>query len=245
MKECMYYMAMIGAQVAYGGSNILIKISLDRGLHPLVFVVYRHLIALLLLAPFAYALERKQRPSLSVSILTKIFVLSSLGTTIHLNLYYAGLAYTSPTVAGALSNVIPSLTFVIALLLRMEKVKITSVRGQAKVAGTLICVGGSLVFIFWKGGNRGPVFAAMFSPLLLIIVGISSSIAFAERLHFGSLVGAFAVVLGLYCVLWGKRTDNLVADEQPGSENGADNNNIVEISIEDGLVKNPISNQRT
>lgn len=61
---------------------------------------------------------RKQRPSLSVSILTKIFVLSSLGTTIHLNLYYAGLAYTSPTVAGALSNVIPSLTFVIALLLR-------------------------------------------------------------------------------------------------------------------------------
>lgn len=58
MKECMYYMAMIGVQVAYAGSNILIKISLDRGLHPLVFVVYRHLIALLLLAPFAYALER-------------------------------------------------------------------------------------------------------------------------------------------------------------------------------------------
>lgn len=56
-----------------------------------------------------------------------------------------------------------------------------------------------------------------------------------------SLVGAFAVVLGLYCVLWGKRTDNLVADEQPGSENCADNNNIVEISMEDGLVQNPIS----
>ena len=49
-----------------------------------------------------------------------------------------------------------------------------------------------------------------------------------------SLVGAFAIVLGLYCVLWGKQTDNLVADEQPGSENGADNNKIVEISLEDG-----------
>lgn len=34
----------------------------------------------------------------------------------------------------------------------MEKVKITSVRGQAKVVGTLICVGGSLLFTFWKGG---------------------------------------------------------------------------------------------
>lgn len=34
----------------------------------------------------------------------------------------------------------------------MEKVKITSVRGQAKVLGTLICVGGSLLFTVWKGG---------------------------------------------------------------------------------------------
>lgn len=62
--------------------------------------------------------SRKQRPSLSVSVITKIFVLSSLGTTIHLNVYYAGLAYTSATVASALANVIPSLTFLMAVLLR-------------------------------------------------------------------------------------------------------------------------------
>lgn len=49
--------------------------------------------------------------------MVKIFVLASLGTTIHLNVYYAGLVYTSPTVASALSNVIPSLTFLMASLL--------------------------------------------------------------------------------------------------------------------------------
>lgn len=37
----------------------------------------------------------------------------------------------------------------------------------------------------WCISNKGPVFAAMFSPLLLIIVGIFSAIFFAERLHLG------------------------------------------------------------
>jgi hypothetical protein len=34
----------------------------------------------------------------------------------------------------------------------MEAVKITSARGQAKVLGTLICIGGALTFTFWRGG---------------------------------------------------------------------------------------------
>lgn len=34
----------------------------------------------------------------------------------------------------------------------MEKVKIKSARSQSKVVGTLVCVCGSLVFTFWKGG---------------------------------------------------------------------------------------------
>jgi hypothetical protein len=34
----------------------------------------------------------------------------------------------------------------------MEKLKIKSARGQAKVIGTLICISGSLIFTFWKGG---------------------------------------------------------------------------------------------
>ena len=41
------------------------------------------------------------------------------GTTIHQNVYYAGLEYTSPTVASALGSVIPALTFTLAVLLRL------------------------------------------------------------------------------------------------------------------------------
>ncbi|CAK9184065.1 unnamed protein product [Ilex paraguariensis] len=145
------YAAMVVVQLAYGGSNILMKISLENGLNQLVFVVYRHVIAMLLLGPFAYVLERKQRPPLSFAVMMKVFALSSLGTTIHLNVYYAGLEYTSPTVASALSNVIPTFTFLIAVFLGMEKVTIRSARGRAKVLGMLTSIGGSLIFTFWKG----------------------------------------------------------------------------------------------
>lgn len=39
----------------------------------------------------------------------------------------------------------------ITVIDRMEKVKLRSARGQAKVLGTLICIGGSLIFTLWKG----------------------------------------------------------------------------------------------
>lgn len=58
MKNCWFYVAMVAVQFAYGGSNILIKIAIERGLNQFVFVVYRHIIAMLLLAPPAYVLER-------------------------------------------------------------------------------------------------------------------------------------------------------------------------------------------
>ncbi|XVF53234.1 hypothetical protein PTKIN_Ptkin05aG0083500 [Pterospermum kingtungense] len=305
MKSCSLYVVMVLVQFAYGGSHILIKIALARGLNQYVIGVYRHIIASLLSAPLAYVLERKERPSLSVSVLGKIFLMSSLGTTLHLKFYYAGLAYTSPTVATALSNVIPSLTFLMAVFLRMEKVKIRSASGggqrpliniyssngchgecrhgkeswikgsalilvsyiawsgwlilQATVSkvypaplslNVLICFIASLessvlaLFfarnpILWKLewnvqlltiiysgvvisalvyylqtwciNNKGPVFTAMFTPLLVVIVAIFCATVFAERLQLGSLVGAFLIILGLYLVLWGQRRESFVS----------------------------------
>ncbi|XP_022896249.1 WAT1-related protein At1g43650-like isoform X1 [Olea europaea var. sylvestris] len=145
------YIAMVVVQIAYGVSNIIMKLALQKGLNPIVFVVYRHLIAILVLSPFAYIFERKTRPTLSFRMAMKIFLLSSMGTTVHLNLYYTGLEYTSPTVGSALSNVMPSLTTLIAVVLGMETKKLGSNRGKAKLFGTLVCIGGSLIFTFCKG----------------------------------------------------------------------------------------------
>lgn len=58
MEGCSYYVEMILVQLAYGGSSVLVKLSLDEGLKPVVFVVYRHVMAMFLLGPFSYVLER-------------------------------------------------------------------------------------------------------------------------------------------------------------------------------------------
>ncbi|KAG6529395.1 hypothetical protein ZIOFF_011593 [Zingiber officinale] len=151
VKACAPYFYMIVSQFAYAGSSILSKLALGQGLSALVFVVYRHLIAMLILAPLAYVLERNRRPSFSFGVMLKIFILAMLGITIQQNVYYVGLHLISPTVASALGNVIPAFTFLLPIVLRMEMLNLKTVRGRAKLAGAIFCITGSLIFTFWKG----------------------------------------------------------------------------------------------
>ncbi|KAF2534982.1 hypothetical protein F2Q68_00020646 [Brassica cretica] len=58
---------------------------------------------------------------------------------------------TSATYTSAIMNVLPSVTFIIAWILRMEKVNIAEVRSQAKIIGTLVALGGALVMTLYKG----------------------------------------------------------------------------------------------
>lgn len=55
---------------------------------------------------------------MSFYVLVRIFILALFGTTLQQNVYYAGLAYTSPTVATALGSVVPAFTFIMAAILR-------------------------------------------------------------------------------------------------------------------------------
>ncbi|KAL0453250.1 UNVERIFIED_CONTAM: WAT1-related protein [Sesamum latifolium] len=67
------------------------------------------------------------------------------------NLYYAGLKFTSPTFAIAMANMLPAMTFLMAVICRMEKVDMKKVRCQAKVVGTIVTVGGAMLMTLYKG----------------------------------------------------------------------------------------------
>ncbi|KAA8536507.1 hypothetical protein F0562_028985 [Nyssa sinensis] len=56
----------------------------------------------------------------------------------------------------------------------------------------------------WCVRMRGPLFASIFSPLMLILVAIAGSLVLDEKLHLGTIFGAILIVCGLYMVLWGK-----------------------------------------
>ncbi|XP_024167127.1 WAT1-related protein At1g43650 isoform X2 [Rosa chinensis] len=124
------YIAMIFIQFVYAGMALFSKAAVSKGMNPFVFVVYRQAFAFLALAPFAFFFER---------------------ITLSLNLYYVAINYTSATFAAATTTAIPAITFVMAVLLRMESISIKHLHGVAKVLGSVTSLSGAVVYALIKG----------------------------------------------------------------------------------------------
>ncbi|XWS55709.1 hypothetical protein CRYUN_Cryun09bG0023800 [Craigia yunnanensis] len=145
------FFATIFMQVGLAGMDILSKAALNQGMSNFALVVYRHAIATVVMAPFAAILDKKVRPKMTLPIFIKIMVLSLLEPVIDQNLYYVGMKYTTATFAAAMYNILPAITFVMAWILRLEKVNLRSIRSHGKVVGTLATVAGAMVMTLMKG----------------------------------------------------------------------------------------------
>ncbi|XP_022159037.1 WAT1-related protein At1g09380-like [Momordica charantia] len=319
-------LVMVVVQFLYAGLNITSKLAMEFGMNPLVLVAYRQMFATVAIAPCAYWIERKGRPKITKPILFQILICSLTGATANQVFYYVGLKYSTPTIACALTNVLPAATFVLAVLFRQESVAIKTRPGAAKVLGTVVCVGGAMLLSFYRGQTielgesgihwkyaemmrggssngqgtgssiwgslcliissvawaawfviqakvnekfpapytstalmtfmatiqcgaiaigvehrtlaawslkssirlvgalyagvacsglafcltswsiqkKGPLYASVFNPFLLVIVAVFSWTFFQEKLYVGTVVGSTLIVAGLYAVLWGK-----------------------------------------
>ncbi|KAL6549549.1 hypothetical protein OROHE_008280 [Orobanche hederae] len=82
----------------------------------------------------------KERPPFTWSFILEFFLLAIVGITANQGFYLVGLDNTSPTFASAIQNSVPAITFLMAALLRIEKVRLDRKDGISKVAGLLICV---------------------------------------------------------------------------------------------------------
>ncbi|KAI3926087.1 hypothetical protein MKW98_028223 [Papaver atlanticum] len=112
---------------------------------------YRQIFATIILAPFASFFGRKSMPTITKYIALQMFLCSFFGGTLHQVLYFAGLEHTTPTIACALLNLSPAITFLLAIPFLMETIAIKTNQGKAKLIGTIICVGGAMVMSFYKG----------------------------------------------------------------------------------------------
>ncbi|XVF41459.1 hypothetical protein PTKIN_Ptkin01aG0281600 [Pterospermum kingtungense] len=144
-------------QATFAGMVLLSKAAFNTGFNTAIFVFYRQLAGTLFLTPFAIIFEWKKWTPLSMPTMCKIFILAFLGITVAMNVYGIALVYTSASLAAASVNCLPVTTFAFALLLRMEKVKMRTVPGVAKVAGIAVCIGGVAVLAFYKGPHLKPV----------------------------------------------------------------------------------------
>ncbi|XP_047970453.1 WAT1-related protein At2g39510-like [Salvia hispanica] len=145
------YLAAILLQFGYAGLGIIAKSALDKGMSHYTFAVYRNIAAAVVVAPFAFAFERKIRPRMTLSIFVKIFLLALLEPVIDQNLYYIGLKITTATFAAAMCNTVPALTFLLAWLMRLESVNVRRLHSQAKIMGTIVTVGGAMIMTIVKG----------------------------------------------------------------------------------------------
>ncbi|KAG0513384.1 hypothetical protein BDA96_10G097400 [Sorghum bicolor] len=338
MNDVKPYLAMVLLQVGFSGMYIVSVASLKRGMNHFVLVVYRNLVATVVMAPFALIFERGVRPKMTPLIFLKIMGLAVLEPVLDQNMYYLGAKLTSATFGSALVNILPAITFLLALVMRMEKLRLRSLHSQAKVVGTVCTVAGAVLMILyhgpvvpfpwssaghhhaaaaaaaaasqssasWLNGTvmiigsclcwsgffilqsntlqsypaeltlatlicflgsvltggvalvaerhdmsawvigfdtrlftavysgivcsgvafyvqgivtqaRGPVFVTAFQPLCMIITTVLGSTILKEETTLGSVIGAVIIVVGLYCLIWGKSKDHLGSNGKPGA----------------------------
>ncbi|KAI4378607.1 hypothetical protein MLD38_016064 [Melastoma candidum] len=184
------FLAVIFLQVGLAGMDLLCKAALNKGMSNYVLVVYRHAVATLFISPFALVLDKKIRPKMTLPVFIRIMVLGLLEPVIDQNLYYLGMKNTTATFAAAMCNILPAITFIMACLLRLEKVKIRSIRSQAKVFGTMATVTGAMIMtlikgpiieLFWQNGSaispsrtNGTTLHSSIKGSLMITVGCFS-----------------------------------------------------------------------
>ncbi|CAL5417598.1 unnamed protein product [Camellia sinensis] len=151
MKSNLPYICMILSNLVFAGTVLFSKVAIANGMNPYVFGAYRQAFATVALAPFAFFLERKNSAPLSFNLLCKIFLAAMSGITLCINLFNLSLNYIPATFVTATSNAIPAITFVLAILLRVESFSITQWHGVAMVLGSMLCVCGALLVTLVKG----------------------------------------------------------------------------------------------
>ncbi|CAA0383953.1 unnamed protein product [Arabidopsis thaliana] len=233
-REAVFLTAMLVVETSVVGISTLFKFATSKGLNIYPFLGYSYLLASLLLLPSLFFTNRSSSlPPLSVSILCKIGLLGFLGS-MYVITGYIGIEYSSPTLASAINNITPALTFILAVIFRMEKVSFKERSSLAKVMGTILSLIGALVVIFYHGprvflASSPPyVNVRQFSPplsssnsdwliggALLTMQGIFVSVSFILQAHIMSVYPAAFRVSFLYtvCVSIGTSTIGLVVEK--------------------------------
>ncbi|XP_061364551.1 WAT1-related protein At1g25270-like [Gastrolobium bilobum] len=314
---------MLVVQIVFASANVLYKVAINDGMSVRVVTAYRLIFAAACTVPLALILERKNRPKLTWRVVFMSFFCGLFGGSLFQNLYFESLALISATFASAVYNLIPAVTFILAVVCGFERLNLQTIAGKTKVLGTITGVGGAMMLTFLKGVEiniwtfhinllhknghkgtlngdsgskllgifcglgscfcfalwliiqakmskeyprylsstalmslmgaiqatvfalcvekdwsqwrlgwnirlltaaysgivasgimvvviawcvrmRGPLYASVFNPLMLVLVAIAGSLMLNENLYLGSVIGAVLIVIGLYMVLWGK-----------------------------------------
>ncbi|KAL3538592.1 hypothetical protein ACH5RR_001958 [Cinchona calisaya] len=144
-------MMMVMVQIALAGVNVFYKLAANDGMSMRIMVAYRFMFATAAVVPLALIFERNSRPKLTWMVVFQAFLCALFGGSLAQNLYGQSIIMTSATFASAITNLTPALTFIMAVIFRLERFELKTKAGKAKVIGTLICMGGAMLLTIYKG----------------------------------------------------------------------------------------------
>ncbi|CAI9767946.1 unnamed protein product [Fraxinus pennsylvanica] len=135
------------------GLTILASTAMAKGMSPFVFVVYSNAVGSIILLPYSFLYDRNtmEMPLLTLSFLVRVFFLGLIGVTMAQNLAFLGLSYSSPIVAIGMANIIPAISFLLAIILRTTKFNWKCSGNQARLIGTFISIMGATSLTLYRG----------------------------------------------------------------------------------------------
>ncbi|KAL5054605.1 hypothetical protein RYX36_035287, partial [Vicia faba] len=151
LKALIPVVLMVFCQIGYAAVNIMYKLAINDGMSMRVAAAYRLCFAAAFTIPLAIFFDRKERPKITWKVLYMAFLCGLFGGSLLLNLYGLGLTLTSATFMLSMLNLVPGVTFIMAISFGLEKLNWRLAEGKAKVVGTIVSIGGAMLMIFYKG----------------------------------------------------------------------------------------------
>nr|XP_043612648.1 WAT1-related protein At1g70260 [Erigeron canadensis] len=148
LGEVVPCMLMVLMEVCTIGLTILASTVLSKGLSPFVFVVYTNALSSIFLLPFNTFIVRKNKRG---ELIPEFLLLGFIGVTMAQNLAFVGLSYSSPIVAIGMGCLIPSISFILAVLCRRTNIDLGSSSSRTKLVGTLISITGAMLLVLYRG----------------------------------------------------------------------------------------------
>ncbi|XP_059313359.1 WAT1-related protein At1g09380-like isoform X2 [Lycium ferocissimum] len=119
--------------------------------------------------------------------------------------------YTCITLMCLMASV-ESVIIGICVVPKVSEWALNPIRAISVVYNGVVCTSFAYFLSSWCIEKKGPLYVAMFNPLLLVISAFLSWTLLREKLYLGVVVGSIIVVAGLYLFLWGKKMETIEED---------------------------------
>ncbi|MCD7445912.1 hypothetical protein HAX54_024612 [Datura stramonium] len=162
MESAGPFVAMVVQQLAQVGLMEAAKMAMSTGITTFAFTFYSSAFSTIILIPLSFFVHRSAIPPLLPTFRYGFFLLGIMGFLMQ-TVGFLGLKYSSPLLSSAILQLTPGFTFILAVILRIEKFEYKSLSTVAKSVGTLTSIIGALVATLYKGPQ---VFGSPLNSLL-------------------------------------------------------------------------------